>query len=54
MPKQKKLDEGLLWYRTIDPMCGKIVREETFLGAAVAGIVLIAGIATIIWLAQFL
>lgn len=54
MRKEQKLDEGWLWYHTIDPMSGKIVREETVWGAMLAGAVLIAGIVAIIWMAQFL
>lgn len=52
--KNRRLDEGWLWYKTIDPMCGKIVQEETFLGALLAGAVLFAGIAVIFWLWQFI
>jgi len=43
------LNESLLWARTISPT-GKIVKEETFLGAAIA-FSLIVGLAFLIFFA---
>lgn len=48
------IKEGILWNRVIDPMSGRIVKEETALGSLLAAIILAAGIAAIIWLSAFL
>jgi hypothetical protein len=44
------LNESLLWARTISPT-GRIVKRETFLGAALAFIVFAAGILAIFYVA---
>jgi hypothetical protein len=36
------IDENLLWSRTIDPITGKIVKEETFVNAALTGLAVVA------------
>lgn len=45
------IDESLLWSRTIDPIKGKIVKEETFLNAALATVVFVAVMAGLIYVA---
>jgi hypothetical protein len=45
------LNENLLWARTISPT-GKIVKEETFLGAALTFIVFAGGSIALIALAH--
>jgi hypothetical protein len=48
------IDNDILWSRTIDPISGKIVKEETFLNAALTFLALCGAVAVIAVLVSIL